>query len=71
MDKNLKFAMIGLVGAISIQQMAIFAQNANINLLHKRLVKSNELNSYLANVIDRNDVPLTEFDKIAIEDILG
>lgn len=71
MDKNVKYAMIGIVGAFAIQQAVIGYQTKFIERQIKRNKKMVDLNDYLIDVIIRNDTPINKFDEIAIRDIIG
>lgn len=71
MDKNIKFAMVGLVGIIAVQQGVIAYQNDFINRQHKQAKKIDQVKDYLLNVIDREDVRFDKFDKIALNEIVN
>lgn len=71
MDKNVKYALTGLVSIIAIQQVVIGYQTKFIERQGKRAKKRADLNDYLVDIIIRNDTPINKFDEIAIRDIIG
>ena len=71
MDKNVKYALTGLVGIIAVQQVVIGYQTKFIERQGKRNKKLVEVNDYLIDILIRNDTPIDKFDEIAIREIIG
>lgn len=71
MDKNVKYALTGLVGIIAVQQAVIGYQTKFIERQSKRTKKLVEVNDYLIDILIRNDTPIDKFDEIAIREIIG
>lgn len=71
MDKNVKYALTGLVGIIAVQQAVISYQNNFIERQGKRNKKLVKVNDYLIDILIRNNTPIDKFDEIAIREIIG
>ena len=71
MDKNVKYALTGLVSIIAVQQAVIAYQTKFIERQSKRTKKLVEVNDYLIDILIRNDTPIDKFDEIAIREIIG
>ena len=71
MDKNVKYALTGLVGIIAVQQAVISYQTKFIERQGTRNKKLVKVNDYLIDIMLRNDTPIDKFDEIAIREIIG
>lgn len=68
MQIDFKLVSAGLV--VAVVAYVIRRQRKMLNAQSKSIVKLANLNQYLIDVLDHHDVPITQFDSIALNTIV-
>jgi hypothetical protein len=67
MDPQL--ALRAFAAITTLQEIRIYCLRTRCEQLEREVKRQNRVARYLANMIDAHDVPISEFDKIALSNI--
>ena len=70
MQIDFKLVSAGLVAFVAVDAYVISRQRKMLNAQSKSIVKLANLNQYILDVMIKNDVPVTQFDSIALNNLM-
>ena len=70
MQIDFKLVSAGLATFVAVDAYVIRRQRKMLNAQSKSIVKLANLNQYLCDVMIKHDVPVTQFDSIAIKTLM-
>lgn len=70
MQIDFKLVSAGLATFVAVDAYVIRRQRKMLNAQSESIVKLANLNQYLLDVIERHDVPFTQFDSIALNNLM-
>lgn len=70
MQIDFKLVSAGLATFVAVDAYVIRRQRKMLNARSESIVKLADLSQYLVDVLDHHDVPLTQFDSIALNAIM-